>query len=410
MPRRRLLPRRSPREWAIRGGLATAAAAAGYFSVAHTLAQVVVNNDPAFAHRLAPWDGRITAALAASLAGTKATPAGRERADSLARQALLQDPTAVAAVSTLGIDAEIRGDRRAASRLFAYSEKLSRRDLQTQLWNIETAVARGDINGALRHYDTALRAKVQSWDMLFPILASASADAQVRAALVRRLAGKPLWAEPFINYLAANQPDPRTASALFLDLRRAGVPVSDSAHASAINALLGGGFSDDAWRHYAAIHRNADSRLSRDPRFADASETPTPFDWTPINDGGVNTSIQRGEGGGVFDFSSPASVGGPLLQQIQMLPPGKYRIAGHSGGIEQAVGYLPYWALLCRADGRELARVVLPNSSQAGGNFGGPMVVPVGCPVQVLVLVARASEAVSGLTGQIDRVQLAPAP
>lgn len=410
MPRRRLLPRRSSGEWAVRGTLTAVALAIAYFSLMHTLAQVVMPSNPALAYKLAPWDGRITAAFAASLAGTNATLDDREHADALARLALRQDPTAVAAASTLGIDAEVRGDRQFARRIFAYSEKLSRRDFQTQLWNIETAVARGDINGALSHYDIALRTKAQSWDLLFPILASASADTEVRNPLVRMLAAKPLWAEPFINYVAAKQPDPQTASALFLELRRADVPVPESAHAGAINALLVGGFADEAWRHYAAIHRDVDRRRSRDPHFADGRETPTPFDWTPLSDGGINASIQRGDSGGVVDFSLPASIGGPVLQQVQMLPPGNYRIVGHSSGIEQAPGSLPYWVLLCRADQRELGRVIVPNSSQAGGNFEGRMTVAAGCPVQLLVFFARASDSVSGLSGQIDHVQLAPAP
>jgi len=409
MPHRSLLPRRSSREWIVRGALAAGVLAAGYFSVTHTLAQAVVKNKPAFAHAGAPWDGRTTAAFAASLAGENATSGDRVRADVLARQALRQDPTAVTAASTLGIDAQIRGDARAARRLFAYSERLSRRDLQTQLWQIETAVAAGDIPGALRHYDIALRTKTQSWDLLFPILASASADGQVRGPLIRTLASKPLWAEPFINDVAADPPDPQSASALFLELRRAGVSVPEGAHAHAISALLEGGFADGAWRHYAAIHRGVDQRRSRDPLFAGAGDAPTPFDWTPVNDGSVNTSIQRGDKGGLFDFSVPASLGGPLLRQVQMLTPGNYRISGHSSGIEQAPGSQPYWSLQCRADGRELARVALPNSSQAGGTFEGRMTVPDGCRVQVLVLMARASEAVSGLSGQIDRLELVPA-
>lgn len=410
MPRRSLLPRRSPREWIIRGALAAGALIVGYFSLTQTLAHVVVGKNPAFARSLAPWDGRITAALAASLAGANASPNDRKRADGLARRALRQDPTAVAAASTLGIDAQFRGDTAAARRLFSYSEKLSRRDLQTQLWMIEAAVAAHDIRGALRHYDIALRTKGQSWDLLFPILASASADPQVRGPLIQTLAGKPLWAEAFINHVATNPPDPQSASALFLELRRAGVPVSDGAHAGAISALIEGGFAEDAWRHYAATHRGVDPRRSRDPRFLGSGEVSTPFDWVLINDGSMNTSLQRSEGGGLFDFAVPASNGGPLLQQVQMLPPGNYRLSGHSNGIEQASGSQPYWAMQCRADGRELARVVLPNSSQAGGRFEGQIAVPTGCPVQVLVLVARASDAVSGLTGQIDRLELVPAP
>lgn len=409
MPRPSFFPRRSLREWAIRISLAMAALAVGSFSISHTIAQVLVKNDSVLAHALAPWDGRITAALAASLAGPEATPADRRRGDALARQALRQDPTTVAAASTLGVNAQIRGDGETASRLFVYSEKLSRRDLQTQLWKIEEAVTRNDIRGALHHYDIALRAKGQSWALLFPILASASADAQVRGALVQTLTSKPLWTEYFVYNVASNPPDPKTASLLFLDLRRAGVPVSHAAHASAINALLGGGFAEEAWNHYATIRRGVDRRRSRDPRFVGAGENPTAFDWSPVNDGGVSGSIQRDNSGGVFDFSVPATIGGPLLQQLQMLPPGRYRITGHGNGIEQAAGSRPYWVLICRSDGRELARVTMPNSSVAGGKFDGQMVVPTGCPLQVLMLAARASDAVSGLAGQIDTVQLAPA-
>lgn len=83
--------------------------------------------------------------------------ARRREADRLARLALRQDPTAVAALATLGLNAQIRGDTNSARRYFAYSDKLSRRSLTTRLWAIEDAVARDDIPAALRNYDVALR-------------------------------------------------------------------------------------------------------------------------------------------------------------------------------------------------------------------------------------------------------------
>lgn len=393
----------------MRGVLAAAAAVAGYFSIAHTAAQVLMKSDVALAHQLAPWDGRITAAMATSLAGSDATPTDRQHAGELARLALRQDPTAVTAVSTLGLNAQLRGDTQGARRLFTYAEKLSRRDLPTQLWAIEDAVERDDIAGALRHYDIALRTKRQSGNLLFPVLAAASATPQVRAELVKTLAAKPLWADGFIAYIAANSTDPRSTAALFLGVRGAGLAIPEGAHARVINALLSGGFTEDAWRYYAAVRRGVDRRRSRDQRFAGADQALTAFDWVPINGSGMNTSIQRGEKGGIFDFMAPASIGGPLLQQVQMLPPGTYSIEGHGSGIDVEPGAQPYWALTCRSDGHELGRVVLPNSAQADGNFSGSFTVPAGCQVQVLTLMARASEGVSGLSGQIDRVQLAPA-
>lgn len=406
--RRRLLPKRSPREWAIRGVLAAAAAVAGSFSVAHTLAQVVVKDDPAFAHRLAPWDGRITAALAASLAKLDATPADRARAEELAILALRQDPTAVAAASTLGINAQLRGDQQRARHFFTYAQKLSRRELPAQLWAIEDAVARGDIPGALKHYDIALRTRRESWDLLFPVLTAASADPQVRRELVRTLAAKPLWSDAFVHHAVANGADAKATAQLLISLKQAGVDIPPHAHAKLIAALADGGSAEDAWRYYATMSAAPDRRKSRDPRFTAEHEAPTLFDWATIDNVGLVTTIHSESNGGLFDFSAPSSLGGPMLQQMQMLLPGTYRLAGHSIGIDQAPGALPYWSLTCRTGGRELGRVIVPNSSRDDGNFSGNMTVPANCPVQILTLVARASDAMSGLSGQIDRIELAP--
>jgi hypothetical protein len=388
--------------------LAAVAATLGYVSVSRTLAYPLRASDPERARALSPGDGRITALAAQTLAIADATPADRIRADRLARTALQQDPTAVSAVSTLGIDAQLRGDTAGARRLFAYAETLSRRDIATQLWAVEDAVGRGDVNGALRHYDIALRTSSTAPDLLFPVLASAIADPAIRVALTRTLAARPSWGDAFLTYVAAKGPDPRATARLLTGLRRAGLAVSDGASAEIVNLLISSNFLDDAWSYHASVHPGIDRRRSRDPRFMAEVAAPSPFDWVPLNDGGITTSIQRGDRGGIFDFAVPASVGGPLLRQVQVLPAGDYRLEGHGSGIEQPEGSAPYWVLSC-GDGRELGRVVMPNSSQAGGRFAGRFVVPTGCPIQTLTLVARPSDMVSGVSGEIDQVRLFPA-
>lgn len=400
---------RSPREWAVRFALTMTIAAVTCLSLAQTLAQVVVRSDPALAYRLAPWDGRMTAAFAASLSGPNATAADRAHADALAREALRHDPTAVAAISTLGLNAQIRGDKVSARRFFTYSERLSRRDLQTQLWMIEDSVGRGDIHGALHHYDVALRTKLESRDLLFPVLASASSDPRIREELLKTLSNRPLWASEFIGFVAANGPDPRSTAQLVLAARKAGVAIPDGVDAAVINGLLARELVEDAWSYYKATHPGADRRRSRDPNFATTAEQITAFDWEALNEAGMSTSVQRAGQNGVFDFSAPASVGGALLQQKQILPPGTYRLKGRSDGIEQVASSQPYWALLCYKDRRELGRVALPNSIHNGGVFEGRLMVPPGCPMQLLVLFARATDAVAGLSGQIVNVQLVPA-
>lgn len=409
MPKRRAaLPRRSAAEWGVRGALAIVAAGLGYLSVTHSLAYMIRGSAPERAHALAPWDGRITALLSEKLSGPDATPADRRQADALARLALRQDPTAVAAVATLGINAQARNDTASARRIFAYSEMLSRRDLRTRLWAIEDAVARNDVPGVLRNYDIALRTSRIAPDLLFPILGSAISDAEIRQALVATLTKRPAWSDQFIGYVSGNGPDARATASLFEAIHRRGIALPAGSPSALIGRLLGEGHADAAWRFYASITPGVDRRMARDPGFTANLASPTPFDWQPITDSGVSATIQRGEQGGIFDFAVPPNLGGPLLRQTQLLPPGDYAIEGRSIGIEQDDGALPYWTLTC-AEGRELGRATVPNSAQANGRFAGRFTVPTGCPVQQLQLVARPSEALSGLTGQIDDVRLRPA-
>lgn len=401
----RHLKRRSRNEWAVRFALGASAALLGYYSVTFSVSQLVVKRDPALAHRLAPYDGSVSGAYAASLVGNDATQEDRRQADSVARKALHQNPLSVAALVTLAVDADIRGDKVNARRLFTSVQGLSRRNLITQLWMIEDAVSRESIPQALHQYDITLRVFPNMNALLYPVLASSINDPVIRRGLVKTLVGKPLWSESFITFIAASGPDPRVTAALFVDLRRAGVAVPETAWAGAVNALIAAKQFDAAWAYYSDLRSGADRRRSRDPRFAVNTDTPSQLDWVLANTGGLTTSIQ----GGIFDFSVPASVGGPLLQQYQLLPPGTYRLVGHSTGIDVAVGERPYWSLSC-SSGRELGRVEMPNSAVANGVFTGTFTVPAECPMQVLLLNARPSDSVSGLSGQIDRAELVPLP
>jgi hypothetical protein len=372
--------------------------------MAQTVAQVVVKDDPALAARIAPWDGRI---LAAGLEGAPSSSSDAAARSMQARNALRKDPTAVNAIAQLGLIAQVNGDLASARRLFGYSERLSRRDLQTQLWAIEDAVGREDIAGALRHYDVALRTKGQSRAILYPVLASAIGDAQVRAEFVRMLSTRPLWADDFLAYASKAGEDPRATAALLVALHRRGIPVPEQVNAALINSMVARGQVEEAWDFYGGVREHADRRRARDPRFAAVLEAPTVFDWMPVNDGSVTGSIQPSGSSGLFDFYVVPGGGGALLKQMQVLPPGTYRLSGHSRGIEQERGALPYWVLTCGS--RELGRVEVPNSVAAGGSFSGLLSVPAGCGVQTLALIARPSASVSGLVGQIDRVELAPA-
>lgn len=407
MLRPRFNARRSPIEWVVRAALAAGAAWMGYGAVTQTFAYIIRGKAPERAHLLAPNDGRITALLSEQRSGVEATAQERVRADGTARLALRQDATAVSAASTLGINASIQGKDQDARYWFGYAQRLSRRDLRSQLWAIEDAVARNDIPSALRHYDIALRTSRIAPDLLFPVLSAAITAPEIRSALIRTLAARPIWATGFFGYVAVHGPNPQATAQLYKAFR-AGNGISDDARAVVIDRLIVGRHFDDAWALYAATHPNIDRRRSRDPQFTANLTAPSTFDWNAMNDGGVSASIQPTKGGGVAVFDAPQAVGGMALRQAQMLPPGNYSLQGRSSDVALHTGSKPYWALSC-IDGRLLGQIDLPNSTQAGGHFGGRFTVPAGCPLQYLSLILRPNDAIDGVRGQIDMVRLTPA-
>lgn len=385
-----------------------AAGVMGFLAVTHTAAYQLRSQRPDFANRLAPYDGRIAALAAAYRSAPGANAGDRRAGDLLALRAVRLDPTAVVAISTIGLNAQVRGEIPQARRMFAYASFLSRGEIQTQLWAIEDAVGRGSVVQALQHYDIVLRSTPSLSQMLFPTLTSASADPEIQTALINTLGAKPSWGTAFIVHVAANTSDPKSAAQLFKNLRRVGVVIPDDARAYLISSFINQGVVDGAWSYYATLFPNTDRRKSRDPRFMGPMDPPSQFDWILGSNEGVSSSIQRGRNAGVLNFTAPSMVGGVIVQQAQVLPIGRYIIRGHSAGIEQNGGANPYVSLSCKG-GAEIGLVTVPNSKYSGGNFSGRFEVPPGCPIQILSLVARPSGDIAGISGQIDFLQLEPA-
>lgn len=401
-------PKRSLTGWGIRLIVTGIVGWLGYLSVMQSVALVLPSSRIEEAYALAPNNGRIAGRLSQILYRQDATEADRERAVSIAREALRHDPTAVEAVTTLSMDALSKGEQAEGERLLVYSQTLSRRDLRTQLMAMELAVGRGDIAGALHHYDIALRTRKEAPAILYPVLTSALTDPAIRAALIKTLGAQPNWGTGFINHAARSDADPAASAAFFRALQAIRVPVPDTSSVALLNRLLAAKLFDDAWAYYAASRRDSDRRQSRDPAFTSAVEARSALDWVAINGVGVSTAILPDARSGLFDFIVSMGNGGTLLQQLQMLPPSDYLLEGHSIGIEQPARSRPYWTLRCQTGG-EIGRVEVPNSSQAGGRFQGSIRVPANCPVQMLALVARATDDIGGVSGQIDRILIRPA-
>ncbi|GAA3786461.1 hypothetical protein GCM10022600_02790 [Qipengyuania pelagi] len=400
-------PRRSHREWFQRSALAVGFAVLGYMGVTSSLAHVVAKGDPASAHAMAPGNGIILAEYAQDTFTRGLKSESNSLAANLSRRALLAEPTAADALTVLGFQAQLRGDTEETDRIFSYSTALSRRELRPRVWAIEEAVGRGDIVGAIRNYDIALRTSKDAGDIFYPTLTKALSEPRIRSALLAILATDPVWKNGFIAYAADSGSEPSGTIALFREGRQIGLTPSNDLRANLVNVLMARNERDEAWTYYRTFRSGVRRDRSRDPKFALEATVRAVFDWQVGTDTRLSAAILREGDGGLLDFSAPPSTGGTLVSQLQLLPAGTYRIEGRSRGVEQPERSRPYWTLVCQ-DGRQLGRVMLPNSNQDGGRFVGRFTVPSGCEVQTLSLVARSTDDLMGVSGQILNAQLVP--
>jgi len=398
-------PRSRGRAWRL-GGVAIAGICA-YQSLTHTLAWVVLGRSPELAHALASDDGRISGLFSQDLSRADASPGERDESDLLAREALLHNPLAVEAVTTLGINADLRGDTVTARHALAYAQRLSRRDLRLQLWAIEDAVSANDIPAAVRNYDIALRTSPRSSELMFPVLSRATSYPAVRAALTQTLVRRPRWGSEYIRYAARNTSSPQATLAFFRQLHQAAVPFPDGADAQLVAVLVASNLIEEAWDYYSSARGGADRRFSRDPHFSLRTLDGAPFDWVASTTPGISVSIGNSAGGEVVDFALPPSVGGIVLMQMEVLPPGRYLLTSRGSANASTTDAQPYWRLVCR-NGPELVRLPLGPSLKSIARSAKEVRVPQGCTLQYLTLVAPASELAAGVSGQIEEILVSP--
>lgn len=391
----------------LRGLLALASAILGLMALAASAANVIVKVDPVQAESLSPGNGTIMAAAAKE---RFASSSGVEKAAQAARVASLavrEDATAVDALLVLAFHAQIAGDQPRSNRIFAHVNRLTRRELQPQIWAIEDAISQGDIERALHHYDIALRTSVEAQAMLYPTLATALAEPRIRSAVLQIVASRPIWTESYFTFLSNRTQEPTSAMQFFQEAREFGIAITEENRAALVNHLFAKGEFRNAFRYYASYRPDVDASRSRDPGFTGGTKHRTVFDWTTGQEPGLSASILANGSQGVVEFSLSPGFQGTLIEQTQILPAGKYRISTSVVSIDQPANLRYEWVLMC-LQGPELGRIRIPATPVQGGVPADEFTVPQGCPVQKLAMEVRSTSAASGVTGRIERAELSP--
>lgn len=267
--------------------------------------------------------------------------------DSLAGLALNSDAMRLIGLSRSGSDAK------GAAKAFDVADQLSRRDLTTQLWLVETAVQNQDVAGALRHYDTALRTREESQQVLFPVLTKAVENAALWPAVARYVREPAPWLADWARYAVRNSTQPGQIAGMFT--RAGGMPKRPEFAALELE-LLRRLVSEDYIRDAIAYHRQlagADPATLRTAAFTRATTDTRfpPLTWELFPQSGATLGFEQAETGNRIQLNVRLDPGtsGLIARKVLTVTPGRYRFRADQSLSTGAGTATAHWQLRCGA-------------------------------------------------------------
>lgn len=341
---------------------------------------------PAFARVV--WPSGITAKVAQArgllLAQTPPSEAAIDKARSDLREAALREPVNTQALGTLAALEDYRKNEVKARQLFRLSEAVSRRNSLTELWLLEDAVRRGDVAGAINHYDRAMRVSLDLRPQLLPVLVAASSSAAIQHSLMPVLAQRPLWWKDYLQQAAQEGQD---AAVLGAVLRSTRINIRDpEERVLAENilrrmvALKGGRMAVQAANQLEGL--SATHRSLRGGDF-EAPDGLLPFAWWLRDETSIRAYRDAVPNGGMgLRIVTNSGASGGVAQQLVSLAPGRYTLQGMAGDISSDPTARPALDVGCDG-GKQLLHGILPAAGEEGQRFAFAFDVPAaGCDLQ----------------------------
>lgn len=393
-------------------GIRVAAAGVGalvlsWLAITTGVAGIARASDPAAVLRLVPNDARALANLADRTLTADADKAQIARASALAREAIRRDPTVVGAVRVLAFVAP-KAEQPAR---FGISNRLSRRDLATQLWLIEAAVAANDGPRALGHFDAALRTSSVAPRILFPILSRATEEPELLPEITRLLARRPSWGTPFLYAAVNDAPSSQNLLAMVEGLKRSGYPVDAAILQNLVKRTIRDNRYDLARKAYV-LAGGKSAKVGQTVSNGDFTATPAllPFDWALINSAGIVADrMPMADGNVRFVVRAEGAAGGIAVQQLLLLSPGQYRLETLAGDVPEAARGSIGWRVACAPDYTpQLLNMTLPGRAGRTVRVGSNFSVPANCPAQFLSLVAANAVDTEPFETWVDAVSVSP--
>jgi hypothetical protein len=286
--------------------------------------------DPKVAYSADPSDG--LAAINTFAAQLKTNPQfiiSSRDADAV-RASFLSRPLNASLLAFYGMRAASVGKPELANTLMASADTVSRRDAFSQLWMIEQKSGADDVKGAVSHYNALLSVHPAMQATLLPVLVSALAYPEVRAAIRPYLNPEMRWgwSGPFLD-LASQRVEVDQYRGLVEPIasRLRGDEYAVS-NARIIYRMLQSGLAGDAWKLFSLVAPNVDVGAFRTfaPGGANLDPKWQQLSWTLGQSEDIMVSI---DGNGTFDVTvAPTARGLIASRDVAVTSSSTYKL-GH---------------------------------------------------------------------------------
>jgi hypothetical protein len=364
---------------------------------AATSAQVSGRSNPEVALRMWPFAAGAASRLAEARLVSETGSQGVHDARDIATQALLREPINVVAARVAGLTAGLEGNEKQSRRLLNYAEMLSRRDIPTQIAQIEVAVADSDIVRALHHYDTALRTDDVADQLLMPTLVAASSASDVAGPLASIISKRPPWRMRFLYGLLTTDPWPSTLIPLVTAGR---LNINEALERDFLNRTVAGlvarGKLTEGARFYARATGTPFSAMTGAVRNGDFAreDRVAPFDWSIVDEPGlagvkdlVDPAVLRGASlRNALSLSIEPGRSGVVARQLLLLTPGKHLLRFTVGSVDASDRSSV--TLVCNGTDAPIAAIRLPIAPNRSRSVKADIDVPKGCLGQWITIEA----------------------
>ncbi|MDB5694594.1 MAG: hypothetical protein JWN21_137 [Sphingomonas bacterium] len=303
-------------------------------------------------------------------------------ADRLSRAALVRRPVDAPVLRVAGLAAIAVGDTRRGDVLMRLAGAAGWRDVPTQFYWAEAALASDALDIAAERLDAVARINARRRQTK-SLLLRLEATPRGRAALLRRLRIPNLWATSYLSDV--DQLDDAAAIArvkLIAGARSSAVTLD-----AAVVDRLGWGLierrrGDLAWQ---LVERPSGRWLT--PFRSDVSSQPGPFEWQVQAAAGLEAMFEPRDGrpGLRIVASGPALLG--IASQVIRLPAGDWQLTSAIAGAKTPR------PLLVALDCVEGSGAAAMSDPAPPGRFSARLRVPAGCPMQRVTLAVTGEEA-----------------